>query len=84
MKGLVLDAVWEPKADYKVSDWEKRPVRLLPAIVFGDTPNWKYVKRSILKSNPTRFCWKCKPVVCAVLICTSMKQMRMITFSIPV
>ena len=23
MKGLVLDAVWEPKADYEVSDWEK-------------------------------------------------------------
>lgn len=23
MKGLVLDAVWEPKADYNVSDWEK-------------------------------------------------------------
>jgi threonine dehydrogenase-like Zn-dependent dehydrogenase len=23
MKGLVLDAVWEPRADYEVSDWEK-------------------------------------------------------------
>jgi threonine dehydrogenase-like Zn-dependent dehydrogenase len=23
MKGLVLDAVWEPRADYQVSDWEK-------------------------------------------------------------
>ena len=23
MKGLVLDAVWEPQADYAVSDWEK-------------------------------------------------------------
>jgi threonine dehydrogenase-like Zn-dependent dehydrogenase len=23
MKGLVLDAVWEPRADYAVSDWEK-------------------------------------------------------------
>jgi threonine dehydrogenase-like Zn-dependent dehydrogenase len=23
MKGLVLDAVWEPRADYVVSDWEK-------------------------------------------------------------
>jgi len=23
MKGLVLDAVWEPRADYTVSDWEK-------------------------------------------------------------
>ncbi len=23
MKGLVLDAVWEPKPDYQVSDWEK-------------------------------------------------------------
>ncbi len=23
MKGLILDAVWEPKPDYKVSDWEK-------------------------------------------------------------
>jgi hypothetical protein len=23
MKGLVLDAVWEPKSDYDVSDWEK-------------------------------------------------------------
>jgi scyllo-inosose 3-dehydrogenase len=22
MKGLILDAVWEPKPDYKVSDWE--------------------------------------------------------------
>jgi threonine dehydrogenase-like Zn-dependent dehydrogenase len=24
MKGLVLDAVWEPKPDYAVSDWEKQ------------------------------------------------------------
>ncbi|MEA3334847.1 MAG: scyllo-inosose 3-dehydrogenase [Chloroflexota bacterium] len=24
MKGLVLDAQWKPKADYKVSDWEKQ------------------------------------------------------------
>ncbi len=24
MKGLVLDAKWEPKADYAVSDWEKK------------------------------------------------------------
>jgi threonine dehydrogenase-like Zn-dependent dehydrogenase len=24
MKGLVLDAVWEPKPDYAVSDWEKK------------------------------------------------------------
>jgi threonine dehydrogenase-like Zn-dependent dehydrogenase len=24
MKGLVLDAVWEPRADYEVSDWEKQ------------------------------------------------------------
>jgi threonine dehydrogenase-like Zn-dependent dehydrogenase len=24
MKGLVLDAVWEPKSDYKVSEWEQR------------------------------------------------------------
>jgi threonine dehydrogenase-like Zn-dependent dehydrogenase len=23
MKGLVLDAVWEPRADYEVSEWEK-------------------------------------------------------------
>jgi threonine dehydrogenase-like Zn-dependent dehydrogenase len=23
MKGLVLDAVWEPRSDYEVSDWEK-------------------------------------------------------------
>ncbi|MBC8264931.1 MAG: alcohol dehydrogenase catalytic domain-containing protein, partial [Anaerolineales bacterium] len=23
MKGLVLDAVWEPKPDYAVSEWEK-------------------------------------------------------------
>jgi len=24
MKGMVLDAVWEPKPDYVVSDWEKK------------------------------------------------------------
>ena len=24
MKGLVLDAVWEPRSDYVVSDWEKK------------------------------------------------------------
>ncbi len=24
MKGMVLDAKWEPKPDYKVSDWEKK------------------------------------------------------------
>ena len=24
MKGMVLDAVWEPKPDYAVSDWEKK------------------------------------------------------------
>jgi len=24
MQGLVLDAVWEPKSDYKVSEWEQR------------------------------------------------------------
>jgi len=24
MRGLVLDAVWEPKADYMVSEWEKK------------------------------------------------------------
>ncbi len=24
MKGLVLDAVWEPKPDYEVSEWEKK------------------------------------------------------------
>jgi threonine dehydrogenase-like Zn-dependent dehydrogenase len=24
MKGLVLDAKWDPRPDYKVSDWEKR------------------------------------------------------------
>ena len=24
MKGLVLDATWDPKPDYKVSDWEKQ------------------------------------------------------------
>jgi NADPH:quinone reductase-like Zn-dependent oxidoreductase len=23
MKGLVLDARWDPKPDYRVSDWEK-------------------------------------------------------------
>ena len=23
MKGMVLDAKWDPKADYTVSDWEK-------------------------------------------------------------
>jgi hypothetical protein len=23
MKGLVLDAVWDPKPDYQVSEWEK-------------------------------------------------------------
>ena len=23
MKGMVLDAKWDPKADYVVSDWEK-------------------------------------------------------------
>ena len=24
MKGLVLDAKWDPRPDYAVTDWEKR------------------------------------------------------------
>ena len=32
MKGLVLDAVWEPKPDYEVSEWEKETGKTISPI----------------------------------------------------
>jgi hypothetical protein len=47
MKGLVLDAQWEPKADYAVSDWEKETGKAItgnsiwrhPALEVSDWPD---------------------------------------------
>jgi len=42
MKGLVLDAKWDPRPDYKVSDWEKRTGKA----VTGNSI-WRYPKLEV-------------------------------------
>src|SRR4030067_121976 len=42
MKGLVLDAVWEPKADYAVSDWEKQTGKAITG-----SSVWRYPKMEV-------------------------------------
>jgi len=39
MKGLVLDAVWEPRADYVVSDWEKETGKAVTGNSIWRNPN---------------------------------------------
>ncbi|OGO20312.1 MAG: alcohol dehydrogenase [Chloroflexi bacterium RBG_16_48_8] len=42
MKGLVLDAKWEPKADYAVSDWEKQTGKAITG-----SSVWRYPKMEV-------------------------------------
>ena len=42
MKGLVLDAKWDPRPDYKISDWEKRTGKA----VTGNSI-WRYPKLEV-------------------------------------
>ena len=39
MKGLVLDAVWEPKPTYKVSDWEQQTGKAITGNAIWRNPN---------------------------------------------
>ncbi|MCP4168601.1 MAG: alcohol dehydrogenase catalytic domain-containing protein [Chloroflexi bacterium] len=39
MKGLVLDATWDPKADYTVSDWEKETGKAITGNSIWHNPN---------------------------------------------
>ncbi|HHJ07034.1 MAG TPA: alcohol dehydrogenase [Anaerolineae bacterium] len=45
MKGLVLDAVWEPKPDYQVSDWEKETGKAIT----GNSV-WRHPKLEVRKT----------------------------------
>ena len=38
MKGMVLDAKWEPKADYTVSDWEKKTGKAITGSAIWHNP----------------------------------------------
>ncbi len=42
MKGLVLDAVWQPKPDYPLSDWEKRTGKAITG-----SSIWRYPKLEV-------------------------------------
>jgi hypothetical protein len=42
MKGLVLDARWDPRPDYKVSDWEKRTGKAITG-----NSIWRYPKLEV-------------------------------------
>jgi len=42
MKGMVLDAVWEPKSDYVVSDWEKKTRKAITGNAI-----WRYPKLEV-------------------------------------
>lgn len=42
MKGLVLDAKWDPKSDYQVSDWEKETGKAITGKSI-----WRYPKLEV-------------------------------------
>ena len=56
MKGMVLDAKWEPKPDYKVSDWEKKTGKAItgnaiwhnPTLTVRDWPDPKPGPQEVL------------------------------------
>ncbi len=49
MKGLVLDAVWEPKPDYAVSDWEKETGKAITG-----NSIWRHPKLEVRESLTPR------------------------------
>ena len=52
MKGLVLDAKWEPKSDYKLSDWEKKTQKAICGNSIWRHPKLEVREKSTPSINP--------------------------------
>lgn len=47
MKGLVLDAKWEPRPDYALSEWEKETGKAVTA-----SSVWRYPNLDVWEARP--------------------------------
>jgi threonine dehydrogenase-like Zn-dependent dehydrogenase len=52
MKGLVLNAKWEPRHDYKVSDWEEETGKAITGSSIWRYPKLEVTERPVPKINP--------------------------------
>ncbi len=83
MKGLVLDAKWEPRAEYQVTEWEQKTGKAITG-----SSIWRYPSLGVREwpdpaPGPKEVVLEVQACAgCAVPTCTSMRPTRMTISSI--
>jgi len=83
MKALVLDAKWEPRPDYALSEWEKQTGKAITG-----SSVWRHPKLEVRtvpdpKPGPTTFCCASRPAASAARIFTFTSTIRTIISCTP-